>query len=665
MNCYVRYIGLVDLDNRIHVVPFKPGLNIVTGKSSKGKSAILEIFDFCMGSTEDTIPEGIITERAELFFTALQFTSTVLVIGRVSGGNRCFLREVTGPKADSIFDLIKSGNDFFVDRYFIHRDEFVKSLGRYFGVTLENVDIDPLRKEITGQKSATPSVRSFSSLMLQHQNLVANKHAIFYRFDQKHKRDQAIDHFKILMGIVGEDYFDLAKEHTEAGYELRRVHLLIPKQDKIKSATTAEFARHLGEYEALSGLSLTELSPEEIWLKPKAALTLLTGQSVRVDGLSSAFETKKAELQQRKAELMSLIQKALGKRHLLKTSSEHASSFGESLTALAIPKSTDLGNSVCPLCNSHSDVAEDEANKLTEAIHWLNGELRLSVYAREGLGEERRAVEADLKELRNQLGIVQKTLKPLEDEADRLAKSKSVDESAQKAKLKLELAIERRIENPPSELADSLKFWQEKVDTLALQMSKFDVESSLWALQNNINKKMKLLGQKFDFEETYKSGSLKFDVDTFDLWHENPDGKKVYLRSMGSGANWLYSHLTLFMALHYQFAAYGDKCKVPPILFLDQPTQVYFPSRDDADEFVAGKLRGDRTWSQKTMDDDDAAVSNMFTQLAKFCDETKQQTDVMPQIIVCDHADRLELQENYIFEEFVQARWRKRGLIAE
>lgn len=664
MNCYVRYIGLVDQDNEVHAVPFKPGLNIVTGKSSKGKSALLDIFDFCMGSSEDTIPEGIITERAKLFFTVLRFPLMVIVIGRVLGTKRCFLREITGSKVDEILDLIKNVDEFFVDRHFIYRDQFVKSLGRYFGVTLENIDVDPLHKEITGQKSATPSVRSFSSFMLQHQNLVANKHAIFYRFDEKRKRDQAIDHFKILMGIVGEDYFDLAKEHSEAEYELRRIQLKIPKQDKVKANAISEFAGFLAEYEALAGLPLTELSPEEIWLKPDSALTWLTGQSVRVDGLSSAFETKKAELQERKAQLMSSIQRELGKRHLLKISAEHALDFGESLTALAIPKSADLGNTVCPVCKAHSDVAEDEAKKLTEAIHWLNSELKLSSYAREGFGEERRVIEAELKELRKQLDVVQKALKPLEDEADRLERSKSADGAAQKAKVKLELAIERRIENPPSELAEVLDFWQKRVNDLALQMSKFDVESALWSLQNNINKKMKLLGQSFDFEDTYKSGSLKFDVDTFDLWHEKPDGKKVYLRSMGSGANWLYSHLTLFLALHYQFAAYATQCKVPPILFLDQPTQVYFPSTDDAEEFEPGELRGDRKPTQ-TVDDDVDAVSKMFTLLAKFCDETKEQTGAMPQIIVCDHADKLELQEGYVFEEFVQARWRTRGLIAE
>lgn len=210
-------------------------------------------------------------------------------------------------------------------------------------------------------------------------------------------------------------------------------------------------------------------------------------------------------------------------------------------------------------------------------------------------------------------------------------------------------------------------YWQKKVDDYNEEMAQYDVESKLRALQNGINRKMKVIGKDFDFEDTYKNGSLKFDVETFDLWHEKPgaDGfaKKVFLRSMGSGANWLYSHLTLFLALHYNFAAYGT-CKVPPILFLDQPTQVYFPSTDEADLFRADGLRGDRK-TDKTVDEDVDAVSKMFTTLAKFCDETFDETGVMPQIIVCDHADKLPLQEGYTFESFVRARWRTHGLISD
>lgn len=667
MMCYVNYIGVIDNDYNIHSVSFTPGLNIITGKSSKGKSAILDIFDYCMGSSENTIPEGIITERTRLFFTVLRFSNLAIVIARVANSKRCFLREVTGSEMDNILQSIEDVKSFFNKSYFVYKDEFIKSLGRYFAVTIENVDVDPLRKEVTGKKSPTPSVRSFASFMLQHQNLVANRHAIFYRFDEKRKRDQVIDHFKIFMDIVGEDYFDLAKLRTEAIYELKRLQALIPKQEKIKDNYLSEFLRFLNEYHALTGHPLTELTPLDIWQRPQQALSHLTGIAVRVDGLSSVFEFRRLELRKIKASLMSKIQKARNNLYLIDVSTGQASGFADTITSLPIPKTTNLKHGFCPVCASQSDVAEDEANKLSAAINWLNKELKVSTYAREGFGEERRELEKQIKALRKELIEVERALKPLDDEAELLQKSKSVDASAQKAKIKLELAIERYIDNPPSEVKEMVNFWQKKVYEYDEAMAQYDVEAKLRALKSSINKKLKSIGKGFDFEDTYKNGSLKFDIDTFDLWHEkheeNGHAKKIFLRSMGSGANWLYSHLTLFLALHYNFAAY-ETCKVPPILFLDQPTQVYFPSTDDADTFRANDLRGDRT-TDKTVDEDIDAVSKMFTTLAKFCDDTLQETSVMPQIIVCDHADKLPLNEGYNFESFVRARWRAHGFIAD
>ncbi|MFK3818069.1 hypothetical protein ACI2KG_15935 [Pseudomonas sp. NPDC089407] len=225
MKCFLRYIGVVDTQNKIHKVRLEPGLNVITGKSSTGKSAILEIFDYCLGSTEDTIPVGTITQRAETFFIALQFPSYFVVAARKKKSDRCFLLEVQGSDPDRLLELIEQPKAFFDPKHYMPLADFKKSLGRYFAITLENVDEDPYLKAAGRNKSATPSVRSFSSFMLQHQNLVANKHAIFYRFDEKEKRDQAINHFKILMGLVDEAYFDLYRDHEVAKYELKKVRV--------------------------------------------------------------------------------------------------------------------------------------------------------------------------------------------------------------------------------------------------------------------------------------------------------------------------------------------------------------------------------------------------------------------------------------------------------
>ena len=98
---------------------------------------------------------------------------------------------------------------------------------------------------------------------------------------------------------------------------------------------------------------------------------------------------------------------------------------------------------------------------------------------------------------------------------------------------------------------------------------------------------MASIGSHFEFETSYKPINLHFSFETFDLYHLTPENEKIYLRSMGSGANWLYCHVTLFLAMHKYFAELGEKCAIPSVLFLDQPTQVYFPNfnRDNSATF--------------------------------------------------------------------------------
>ena len=42
-------------------------INIITGTSQKGKSAIISIVDYCLGSGECNIPIGLIRDTTEVF----------------------------------------------------------------------------------------------------------------------------------------------------------------------------------------------------------------------------------------------------------------------------------------------------------------------------------------------------------------------------------------------------------------------------------------------------------------------------------------------------------------------------------------------------------------------------------------------------------------------
>lgn len=95
MRSYVKYIGVLDKVEKVHFVDFTSGVNVITGKSSTGKSAIIEIFDYCFGSSEFTIPSGVITKSAAIYFMVMAIKDTFIVIGRSPDNRKVFLKEET------------------------------------------------------------------------------------------------------------------------------------------------------------------------------------------------------------------------------------------------------------------------------------------------------------------------------------------------------------------------------------------------------------------------------------------------------------------------------------------------------------------------------------------------------------------------------------------
>ena len=219
MRAYIRHIGIIDHSDSVHAVSFTPGVNVITGKSSTGKSAMIEIFDYCFGSSDFTVPEGVITKNSSIYFVVIRVKDTNLVLARKRDSGVAFIKE----EADDAIAADKNvfRISYFTDGYFIPLADFKKELGRYFGLVITDVDESVEEKKFRGnRKSPTPSIRSFASFMLQHQNLVANKHAIFYRFDEKEKREQTIEHFKIFAGFADQTYFLKSQELNSRRFQV-------------------------------------------------------------------------------------------------------------------------------------------------------------------------------------------------------------------------------------------------------------------------------------------------------------------------------------------------------------------------------------------------------------------------------------------------------------
>jgi hypothetical protein len=76
-------IALYSHEGQIRPLQFWPDrLNIITGESKTGKSAIIHIVDYCLGSGECHVPEGLIRRKVAWYATVLRKDQERIFIAR-------------------------------------------------------------------------------------------------------------------------------------------------------------------------------------------------------------------------------------------------------------------------------------------------------------------------------------------------------------------------------------------------------------------------------------------------------------------------------------------------------------------------------------------------------------------------------------------------------
>ena len=162
---------------------------------------------------------------------------------------------------------------------------------------------------------------------------------------------------------------------------------------------------------------------------------------------------------------------------------------------------------------------------------------------------------------------------------------------------------------------------KEKLDS---QLSCIAEDMTMWA------RELKL--------EHSENNRIKLDANKLTVVAETPHGL-IPLGNIGSGENWVGYHLVTYFSLAKWFIEQSRP--VGRFLFLDQPTQVYFP----AEKSDSGKL------SEIEKDGDREAVRNMFLWIF----EKVQSLSPDLQVIITDHAD---IDEEWFQTAVRDQKWR-------
>ncbi|SEF42862.1 DUF3732 domain-containing protein [Nitrosomonas ureae] len=666
MKAYIHELGVLDKTGKTHPVRFKQGLNVVTGKSSTGKSALIEIFDYCFGSGEYTVPKGVITDSAALYYVYLNVNGQDVVLGRLPDGDKkAFFRREENYYPEKI------NRDYFLDSHFMTLSDFKKHVRALF-LDIDDVDDSLAARENRrfNAKAPTPSIRSFTSFMLQHQNLVANKHALFYRFDEKEKREQVIEHTKIFLGLVDQKFFHLSQEKERLATEVNRIKREQESNKRLAENQKQKIEPVLRQLYAAMGFSEDPISLQDILRHPqdsKERLEKILRPEKIVplsDAITQLYLRLKEDLADKTSELRRLQRQAGSIKHHIAEEEK----FVASGVIHQLGETVHIAKSVCPFCHTEHEQLLRSAEQLQQAISKLSSNLKQAKPMRAKFESSLVDVQRQTEGLSKEVTNISSQIIEIERSEKVLSEKKNLYESILLYKAKLDMLLDSLNLANDAEVEERMKAAKDALRKLDQQLKEYDYKDGLNKANDVVNAIMNKIGQHFEFEDSYKPINLHFSFETFDLYHLTPKDEKIFLRSMGSGANWLYSHVALFLALHKYFASLGEQCAIPSILFLDQPTQVYFPSFkfDKSDTFNKESIKEmeQRAEGERQIDDDMKAVENLFSQLSIYCTETEKEDGFSPQIIVTDHADDLKLSDETEFETLVNSnRWRSRGLI--
>ncbi|WP_298039775.1 hypothetical protein, partial [uncultured Campylobacter sp.] len=408
MKSYVKYIGLIDKKDKIHSVQFTAGVNIITGKSSTGKSAIIEIFDYCMGSSEFNIPSGVITDNADIYFVILSIKETFLVLARKENDKKIFLKEES-----NLPDIKMLNKEYFDNKFFISNSDFKVNLGHYFGLDINDIDEDKSVSQYTGQKKGRPSVRNIIPYLIQHQNLIANKHSLFYRFDENEKREQTIDQFKIFAGFVTQEYYILKQNLANSEKQLKKLE---NEEKSIKNQM--EFNRKridslLLEYEVISGNKLFEEASNIILSNPANYIDKLVAKDISINENNDESVEKILSLEKEYNKLLSQKRKLNYKYKNINSSIDYAKKYKEELLNNQVIAEASINVATCPFCTQETNVIANEANQLEKAIEWLNIELRKSPYLLDSF-------ESDKNNIKEKISIIDEEIESIKNEIEQL-----------------------------------------------------------------------------------------------------------------------------------------------------------------------------------------------------------------------------------------------------
>lgn len=613
------------------------GLNVITGRSSTGKSALSDIIEYCMGRSTFNVPEGVIRDKVAWFAVIYQFENEQVLVAKPtppSGGASCstaMLRRGAQLQAPEFKDLAVNTDD----------DSISELLSRLLGIPENRTDVALEHS----RDSYDANVKHTFYYLFQKQGLVANKDQLFYRQNEQFQPQAIRDTLPILLGVSSHDRYELESRLRTAQRDLR---ISNKKLEQARDTVDTSHEQAIGLYSEARTVGVighTDGNPGADGVIDALRSTLSWKPETVPDDDGSRISLLEEELSQLRQDRRDTQTRIDAARQFAKRAGGYESEAAEQIDRLAsikaLPKNSDSGEWQWPFSERNLALESPIAVVLLNELASLDKELRIAT-------GQRPKLEAYLTELIGKADEIAGVIKQKEAELSAAISANEViaqmgtrNNAAARVVGRISLFLETLLPNEDlAKLEAENRRLNNKVKQLEEQIGADDSNERLTSILNNISAQLSRYIQKFNAE--FAPYPARLNLPQLTIIFDRPE-RPVPMGRTGGGENHLAYHLSALLALH-QFAAQNNR-PIPRFLLIDQPTQVYFPSEQvykDADGSV-----------QNTEADADLdAVRRLFELLLKFTQE-----DVPGfQLIVTEHAN---LREQWFQDALVEQPWTK------
>lgn len=616
-------------------VNFKLGaLNVLTGKSKTGKSAILDIVEYCLGRDTVTIPTGVISDNASWYYVLVQFENERVLICRpnphTASTQRAMVRTGGLDLSPPQFDELEVNADTDVVK-----DTLTQRLG------IESYTVDPEAGSL--RQPFDVSVRQALFYSFQNQNEIANRDVLFHRQVDNDIKTTIKDTLPYFLGAATPEQGALRRQLIATRRTLQRT------QNSIRSAQIDldqqdSRVTHLIE----SAVSL-DIIPIDASINASDGIrALLEGiLSYRVEDTGSDepdVASRRRELAEegrsirhRLRELDDQIELLTRLQYEQSDSQMEAQYQVDRLSALdlMLPKSSqDEGDAaVCPLCDQglpHPDESIVELRNLLDS-------LGTRITASKGVSTRR---QGTIKRLTDSRAPLIEALQENAIELDAVAEQETALLAGQERRERIAFLqgrvsqeLERGVDiaSDLAELRNAERRYKGQVARLEEMNEHDDPAAALRAAIDSISELMTDYARYLQLEGS--EHFVRLDPVELTVVVQRPGGR-VPLGRMGSAENWVGYHLVAHLALHHWFTIEGRP--VPRFIMFDQVTQAFFP-----EEVIDAAEDENADWE---------AVRRQFTLMR----DVVTQLDGELQVIACDHAN---LTDEW-FQDAVIENWR-------